>query len=767
MMTPTSPLTRVFMQIDIPQAQTSHLRLVAPIEETERQPDPSDSSLPLATTSTSQSRPPIIPYKHKNVQGLIVLSQQAVDQGSIPGTLLPHLPRGPAQKRFNDDFTLIEPINPSPLHNLAFTNYSHRVNKRKSAIYYPEQVRKRFHGMPHAVSIAQTGFQALILCGPGIGLNTFTSVPHEYPKALIPIANRPMIWYVLDFCYRMGVTDITVVTPPASKAPIEAALAQNPDLTALPSPKPDLLAPADLEFNTPTAELLRLPEVQAVIKQDFLLLPCDLICEIPGEAFLESYLTTVAGIAGTGTDFESTNALKSRSRFALGAEGSGRRGGLSIWYNTVNREESVKKEECDFMCTVGLDSYHKTPLQKTADLPDGRLRKLVWTTPMSEVLEEAEEDKAWKVRQSLLRKYGSVKCMTQYRDSHIYFFPHWVKQFATQNEEFESVSEDLLGTWAKSEWRKPSYRTQLGVQELFRSRNRSTSMSDGGLNPRNDAPIEDEIDLLSLSSTQVTRHTPNVSKVKQHSTPNFASRVQPQPHGHQQKSSNMEDSMISSTTENTDTSDPNNDDTSNDQNFTTSTPYLPPILSYILPSTPSAPLLRRIDTTPLLLSTSLLLARLPSHDQLTSTTTATSLLSVPTKIHPTSLPPSTLRVSISPDTLIAPNTTLNQHASIKNSCIGSNCIIGVGARIQGCVIMDGAVIGEKCVLSGSVIGKRVVLGKEVSLKDCEVQDGMVLAEGVDGKGEKFLVGGFEEGDGGEGMEMYDNDDEEEDEEDEE
>lgn len=82
--------------------------------------------------------------------------------------------------------------------------------------------------------------------------------------------------------------------------------------------------------------------------------------------------------------------------------------------------------------------------------------------------------------------------------------------------------------------------------------------------------------------------------------------------------------------------------------------------------------------------------------------------------------------------------------------------------------MDGAVIGEKCVLSGSVIGKRVVLGKEVALKDCEVQDGMVLAEGVDGKGEKFLVGGFEEGDGGEGMEMYDNDDEEEeDEEDEE
>lgn len=60
--------------------------------------------------------------------------------------------------------------------------------------------------MPHAVPMPQTGFQALILCGPGGSLNTFTTVPSEYPKALITLANRPMVWYVLDWCYRMGVT---------------------------------------------------------------------------------------------------------------------------------------------------------------------------------------------------------------------------------------------------------------------------------------------------------------------------------------------------------------------------------------------------------------------------------------------------------------------------------------------------------------------------------------------------------------------------------
>jgi hypothetical protein len=59
--------------------------------------------------------------------------------------------------------------------------------------------------MPHATQ-PSPGLQAFILCGPGVSLNTFTSSPKDLPKALIPIANRPMVWYPLDWCYRMGVT---------------------------------------------------------------------------------------------------------------------------------------------------------------------------------------------------------------------------------------------------------------------------------------------------------------------------------------------------------------------------------------------------------------------------------------------------------------------------------------------------------------------------------------------------------------------------------
>lgn len=54
--------------------------------------------------------------------------------------------------------------------------------------------------------MAATGLQALILCGPGSSFPTFTSNPDENPKALLPVANRPMVWYPIDFCYRTGIT---------------------------------------------------------------------------------------------------------------------------------------------------------------------------------------------------------------------------------------------------------------------------------------------------------------------------------------------------------------------------------------------------------------------------------------------------------------------------------------------------------------------------------------------------------------------------------
>lgn len=668
-----------------------------------------------AETTTRQSLNPRVQF--------LRLSALVRGRQGIPGATPPYQPVPPSLSRAVTADAEESPIDPletrarSPLRNLAFSVHpqGHESRRRLHAIT-PSSSQLFPTSLPQKpVKMPQTGFQALILCGPGIGLSTFTSVPSEFPKALVQIVNRPMVWYVLDWCYRMGVTDITLITPPAAKEPIAAALAQNPYLTSLPSPSPDLLAPETLEFTTPTAELLRLPEVQAVIKSDFVLLPCDLICAIPGETFLETYLTRLGGPGGVGSN-EDVEATKNEL-LALGGERRGRRGGLSIWYNTIDREESVKGEECDFMCTTKLDPEHDIPLIKTSSAQgQGILRKLVWAMPMSELWDQCEEDKSWKIRQSLLRKHGAIKCMTKYRDSHIYFFPHWVKDLAQCNEDFESISEDLVGTWAKAEWRKPSYRARLGARKIF-SQKPAAERADVS-NP--ERPIEEEIDLLSLSSTQITTQS-LIDSTPPPRTARLASRVP----------TDQEDSII------VPGDDPHGDEESGP------VPFIPPILSYILPSSPDAPLVRRVDNTPLLLSISLTLAKLPSAEESTAAKNPVSPFSHPVKIHATTtIAP---RVTISrADTLIDSNSTIATQCVIKNSVVGASVAIGTGTRITGCVIMDGVTIGDKCVLTNTVVGKKAKIGNKSSLTGCEVQDGNVVADGTEGKNEKYLVGGLED-----------------------
>ena len=61
-------------------------------------------------------------------------------------------------------------------------------------------------------------------------------------------------------------------------------------------------------------------------------------------------------------------------------------------------------------------------------------------------------------------------------------------------------------------------------------------------------------------------------------------------------------------------------------------------------------------------------------------------------------------------------------------------------------------VGEKSVVQGCILGRRCVLGGGCSLRECEVQEGYVVGERVEAKGERFVVfEGLEEGEEGEEM----------------
>ncbi|OQE88409.1 hypothetical protein PENNAL_c0017G05472 [Penicillium nalgiovense] len=321
--------------------------------------------------------------------------------------------------------------------------------------------------MPHA---GPMDFQALILCGPGGSLNTFTSRPEEYPKCLIQVANRPMVFYAIDFCRRSGVMDITLITPPLSFHPLRTALDQNPYLTSFYSPSVSVVAPKDLEMTMGTAELLRLPEVQKCITKNFLLLPCDLICELPGELILEAWIANQ--YVDEGSDSKGDRHASPPTTSYFDRQLQTRSGGLAVYYQTEHREESVHEEATDFIAIAPLQ-------QNEAPVIHGPEGPTIPRFSLSKLL----------------------IMLTTFRDAHVYVFPYWVKHLVHEQRKLESVSEDFVGKWAKSAWQK-GLGDKLGLTKNFNQDTTPTQESEFTPEIHTGAFVDKIIDLRDMSTTR-------------------------------------------------------------------------------------------------------------------------------------------------------------------------------------------------------------------------------------------------------------------------
>lgn len=405
----------------------------------------------------------------------------------------------------------------------------------------------------------------------------------------------------------------------------------------------------------------------------------------------------------------------------MGGEQGGRRGGLGVYYQTQGREESVKGEVTDFVATTPLQQDEAPtvshPLDGPASIRFG-LSKLVLSMPMDTLKEKMEEDKGLLLRHSLVKKHAQVKMLTSYRDAHIYVLPYWVKDMARLNEKFESFSEDLVGWWAKSEW-QAGLGEKLRLREIFETEKHL----DGDNASYDGESLEEEIDLKAMSTTKSGAGTSS----DETQTLN-ASEFEPP----SRTSSNLEASAKLSETK----------------------PLtVPPMLAYLHSSMPSAPMVRRVDNSAILLSTTLRFAKLESVEEVGRT--AASPFAHNQKVaYPAGI---AQRCTVTKaDCLLAENVTVEEKCVIKESVIGANCHIASGARLSRCLVMDGAVVGERCQLTGCIIGRRSKIGRESVLKDCEVQDGNVVEDETDAKNEKFMV--FEglddeEDEDGEGMDV--------------
>jgi translation initiation factor eIF-2B subunit gamma len=494
----------------------------------------------------------------------------------------------------------------------------------------------------------------------------------------------------------MGISDIYLIAPAESKNALEAALSQNPHLTGLPLPRPNLLAPAALTITSGTGDIFRQPEVREVISGDFIVLPCDLVSELSGLTLLQAWMVLQASLGGvTGGKDEDTGIARP---LTTSGEKLGRRGGLGVWYETKT-EDGIKNEQTDFIATVPCPQ----PVIAASPL-SGDIAQLVYSLPTDSLNDKVEESKGFRVRHSLLKKFRNVKMRTTMRDAHVYIFPFWALEFM-QNGHFESIGEDVLGWWAKSTW-QDGLSTKLYLDRTLQFPTGTARELQTGSQTMEQ--IENEVNVADYISTR----TKTPQKLS------LASRT------------HTSIQLPSST-------------------------KIPPMLAYIQPSNPSVPFIRRVDTTAALLSVSLRLARLPEINTLPLGSIA-SPLAHPLKIAASSSVPQQTRVEVA-TCLVAENVTIAAKCNIKDSVIGSGCTIGEGSRLIRCLLMEDVVIGDNVSLSGCVIGRRCKIegGPRTSedktdLRDCEVQGGYMVSWGTDAKSEKLMISNFESPEDGDG-----------------
>jgi translation initiation factor eIF-2B subunit gamma len=339
-------------------------------------------------------------------------------------------------------------------------------------------------------------------------------------------------------------------------------------------------------------------------------------------------------------------------------------GGLGVWYETKTANP-IKGEETDFIATTPMCKNLSTPKDSILQ----RLSYLVLSMPTDSLNDLVEEKKAFPLRHGLLRKHPKLRMLTTHRDAHIYFLPKWIMDFVNENDKLETIGEDVVGWWAKATW-QAGLPDKLGLMKVLEGRLTSKETADS---TRDDSPS---------------------------------------PRGETLNSQGSDSSPAA-----------NSEDAHNRLLTRPAQASVPPVLAYIHPSEPDAPLLRRVDTAQLLLSVSLRLAKLPSIEE--TGPDAASPFAHPKKVaYPDGVKPRTTITR--QDCLIANNVMVDEKTSIKECVVGSNCQIKEGAKLFQCLLMDDVVVGKGCKLTRCILGKRSDIGEGSILTDCEVQENLLV-----------------------------------------
>lgn len=241
---------------------------------------------------------------------------------------------------------------------------------------------------------AMAEFQAVILAG-GSGVRLYP-LTEDTPKALLPVNDKPLLWYQLSLLENSGFTEALVVTASSMLPQIQDYVAREFDGKLH-------VELCEVEDNIETADALR--EVADKIKRDFVVLAGDLVTD--------AVLHNVADFHRIH-DASVTMVLKQTAR--------------------VPKGEKPRREK-DMVDCIGLvEKEHRVVL-------------LAQAVHMNEDM---------YVSKSLLKRRTNFVLHSDLYDAHLYVFSHWVVDLLLEKKYIASIKADLIPHLVRRQFRGPS-----------------------------------------------------------------------------------------------------------------------------------------------------------------------------------------------------------------------------------------------------------------------------------------------------------------------
>ncbi|XP_027979287.1 translation initiation factor eIF-2B subunit gamma [Eumetopias jubatus] len=246
-------------------------------------------------------------------------------------------------------------------------------------------------------------FQAVVMAvGGGSRMTDLTS---SIPKPLLPVGNKPLIWYPLNLLERVGFEEVIVITTRDVQKALSAEFKMKMKL--------DIVCIPD-EADKGTADSLR--QIHPKLKTDVLVLSCDLITDVALHEVVDLFRAHDASLA----------MLMRRGQDGL---------------EQVPGQKVGKKpvEQRDF---IGVDSTGK---------------RLLF------MANEADLDEELVIKGSILQKHPRIHFHTGLVDAHLYCLKKYVVDFLMENKSITSVRSELIPYLIRKQFSSAS--SQQGQEE--------------------------------------------------------------------------------------------------------------------------------------------------------------------------------------------------------------------------------------------------------------------------------------------------------------